>query len=129
MSILGWNCRGLDRSRTVKALKDLVSFHRPTLIGLCETKLCARKWDSLRVVIGYRNCFSVNCTGRSGGLALLWNQDIDVTICSYSNSHIDVLVKGDTEFCFTIFYGNPRVDRKKKSWDLLCRLKRDRSES
>lgn len=115
-------------SYTVRALKDLISSHKPSIVGLSETKLNSRRWDSLRVVVGFQNCFSVDCEGRSGGLALLWHKDVDVSVCSFSKSHIDVIVKGDSVFRLTLFYGNPRVERRKESWELLRKLKRERSE-
>lgn len=60
---------------------------------------------------------------------MLWQQGIDVTITSYSNSHIDALVKGDSEFRLTLFYGNPRTKLRKESWYLLRNLSKDLSES
>lgn len=37
--------------------------------------------------------FCVPSIGKSGGLALLWQKDINVTIQSYSKNHIDAEVK------------------------------------
>lgn len=47
--------------------------------------------------LGYGNDIFVNRCGLSGGLALLWRDEIDVTLQSYSRRHIDVVINnGDT---------------------------------
>lgn len=84
-------------------------------MGLSEAKSSSKEWDTLRVKVGFQNCFSVNCIGRSEGLALLWKPDVDVIICSYSNFHIDVVIRNSTPFRITLFYGNPRVYKRKES--------------
>lgn len=50
--------------------------------------------------------------------------DIDVTLLSFSDHHIDVIVKSNGEFRLTLFYGNPRVAKRKESWNLLKTLSR-----
>ncbi|OMO64558.1 hypothetical protein CCACVL1_21676 [Corchorus capsularis] len=50
---------------------------------------------------------------------------MDVTILSYSSSHIDVQIKEDSEsvpWRFTGFYGNPDTSRRVDSWCLLRQL-------
>lgn len=119
MIIIGWNCRGLGRSRAVRALCDLVSSHKPSILGLSETKLTSKEWDTLRVELDYQNCCSVNCIGRSGGLVILWKSDVNVVLNSYNRFHIDATVNSGSSFHITLFYGNPRVDKRRDSWDLL----------
>ncbi|KAL2944366.1 UDP-N-acetylglucosamine--N-acetylmuramyl-(pentapeptide) pyrophosphoryl-undecaprenol N-acetylglucosamine transferase [Bienertia sinuspersici] len=48
--------------------------------------------------LGYSRGVHVDCIGRSGGLALLWNDDLDVSLMSYSCHHIDVTVKLNEKF-------------------------------
>lgn len=122
MSIISWNYRGLGRPRAVRALKDLCKSYKPRILGLIETKVPSRMWDWLRIKIGFRNCFVVDRVGLSGGLALLWNEEVDLTIKSYSRYHIDALVEEGSSFRFTLFYGNPRASLRKDSWTLLRKL-------
>ncbi|KAL9675546.1 hypothetical protein QQ045_003748 [Rhodiola kirilowii] len=77
-------------------------------------------WEA-GVAVGY---------GRSKGwgLAILWNNDIEVTVISYSAAHIDVRVRSDSKFFLTLFYGSPRCNERKASWDLLRRLRADSGE-
>lgn len=72
------------------------------------------------------NNFVVDCRGLSGGLALLWREDIDVSLESYTQYHIFISVKkltdGKTQI-LTGFYGNPSTAKKQASWYLLRGLK------
>lgn len=87
---------------------------KPAIVGLYETKLKSKQWDTLRVKLGFQNCFSVDSIGRSGGLALLWYSDTDVVISPLSNSHIDAIVNSTSSFRITLFNGNPRTEKRKK---------------
>ena len=40
----------------------------------------------------YNNMFVVDNIGRSGGLALFWNKEVDVEIKNYSQRHINAEV-------------------------------------
>lgn len=114
MKLIGWNCRGLGQPRTVRALQDLVRTEKPSILGLIETKLGSKDWDYLRIKLGFSYCFVVNNCGRSGGLALLWNPETDVTVISYSKFHIDAIVRTVHTFRVTLFYGHPRVEKRKE---------------
>ena len=127
MSCLVWNCRGLGKPRAIRALKDLIRSHNPTLVFLCETKMALANMNRLKFTLGIKNCFGVDRMGLGGGLLLLWNEDWDVTLQSFSAGHIDVLVKiprGDSHlmFFFTGFYGNPTTVLRRESWKLLQRI-------
>lgn len=121
-NILSWNCRGLGRPRAVRAAVDLVRSYKPQVLELIETKLKS-EMQRLRIKLGYRNCFVVDMIGLSGGLALLWNGDTDLTVKSYSRFHIDTLVQGEKTFRATLFYGNPRAHLREKSWNLLRKIR------
>ncbi|CAM8896820.1 unnamed protein product [Rhodiola kirilowii] len=125
MSIISWNCRGVGGPRAVRSLCDVVNSYRPSILGLIETKKADGDWELLRYKLGFRGCFSVSSQGRSGGLALLWGEDFDVTLVNYSSNHIDVEVKGTSTFYLSLFYGEPRTQDRIHSWSLLRRLRRD----
>ncbi|PPS13246.1 hypothetical protein GOBAR_AA07396 [Gossypium barbadense] len=56
-------------------------------------------------------CLVVSLEGRSGGLALLWNEGVDVSIQEYSKHQIDSIVHG--------FYSNVDPNLRTRSWDIL----------
>ena len=124
MSFLVWNCRGLGNPRAIRALKDLIRSNNPKLVFLIETKMSLYNMSRLKYLLGFTNCFGVDRTDLGGGLLLLWHEDWDVELQSYSTGHIDVLVripKSDSSFTFffTGFYGNPIATLRKDSWQLL----------
>jgi hypothetical protein len=62
------------------------------MVFLMETKLRNHKMESVKNKTGYNGMFVVDCIGRSGRLALLWRDDIDVEIHNYSRRHINAKV-------------------------------------
>lgn len=73
---------------------------------LLETKLHQNKIQTLGIKLGMDGAFEVDYVGRSGGLALLWRSDVDVTIQNYSRKHINVMVTNSSMnslWCLTVF--------------------------
>ncbi|KAL9670325.1 hypothetical protein QQ045_007876 [Rhodiola kirilowii] len=123
MNILFWNCRGLGTASAIRSLKDVVQTSSPQVFGLIETKCDNRRCEYVRVKLGFDSCFVVPARGRSGGLALFWNNTTDVSVVSYSGCHIDFILNYKRVMHVTLFYGNPRASLRHKSWDLLRKLR------
>uniref|UniRef100_A0A803QE56 CCHC-type domain-containing protein n=1 Tax=Cannabis sativa TaxID=3483 RepID=A0A803QE56_CANSA len=71
--------------------------------------------------------WTVDRVGLSGGLLLLWRDDINLRIDSSSPGHIVAEVAGK-DFCpwtLTCFYGNPDASQRKFSWELLRKMRRE----
>ena len=67
--------------------------------------------------------FAVPRIGLAGGLALLWQDGVDVDIQTSSSHHIDALIKQKgVVWRLTGFYGHPETSRRGESWDLLRQL-------
>ena len=60
----------------------------------------------------------------SGGLALLWTDELDLHIRTFSPHHIDAVVnpRVDDAWRFTGFYGAPEVVNREDSWAVLRHL-------
>ena len=56
-----------------------------------ETKLQHDKLEFIRCKLGYFGLFVVDCIGKSGGLALLWNDELTVEIQNFSQHTSTVL--------------------------------------
>lgn len=98
MKIISWNVRGLGNTRTFLALKDILRERKPHILFICETKLRPVQMTSRSKEMGFDNCFNVSRNGMGGGLALMWSNDVDVNIVSYSNHHIDAVVNSANGF-------------------------------
>ena len=67
--------------------------------------------EKIRCHLKFDNMFIVPRRHQSGGLALLWMNDLDLHIKTFSPHHIDTVVNpriNDT-WRFTGFYGAPEV--------------------
>ncbi|KAF5464386.1 hypothetical protein F2P56_014464 [Juglans regia] len=127
MSLLSWNTRGLGNPRGVRALSDLVREEDPMVLFLQETKLSEKGMEKLKYRLGYKNCLAVSSEGRSGGIALLWKNDVNIVIKNYSRSHIHATLQDNTtaddSWFFTGVYGQPDPSRRHETWNLLRSLK------
>ena len=94
MSLLSWNCRGLGNLRIVNALAKVVHKEEPIIVFLMETKLKKDWIDLIKEKCNMKNCFIVPSIGNSGGLMLLWKEELRVDVKTFSQSHIDAWVKG-----------------------------------
>lgn len=123
MSLLFWNARGLGSPQAFRRLYNLVQSHKPQMVFLTETKMCGSRMNSIKIQLGFQNCFSVDCCGRSGGLSLFWSAEIGFSLLSFSKNHIDGWVDWDSKnWRFTGFYGNPQTELRYLSWALLKNL-------
>ena len=89
-----------------------------------ETKKKKSYLERLWCRLGYDNLFIVPQRNLSGGLALLWMNEIDLHIRTFSPYHINAVVNPriDDAWRFTRFYGAPEVANREDSWTLLHHL-------
>ena len=63
---------------------------KPLLVFLSEMKAGTSRIKGIQNKLDYTQGITVPSDGRSGGLAMLWREGMDVRFKSCSNSHIDV---------------------------------------
>lgn len=69
--------------------------------------------------------FVVDCVGKSGGLALLWQNEAGVDIQNFSRRHINATVSHPADISpwkLTSFYGHPEACKRAEAWDLLTHI-------
>jgi hypothetical protein len=73
--------------------------------------------ERLKWSLGFRQGVSVDCDGKSGGLALWWRDYVNVTVRPWCQYYIDAEVEADgVSYRFTGIYGEPCVEKRKKTW-------------
>ena len=124
MSILSWNCRGLGNQHAVNVLSHLMREKAPKILFLMETKQLVNEMRQIQSDLPYGCMFVVPNVCWSGGLALLWKEEVDLHIQTYSPHHIDALIHNgnDPTWRLTGFYGWPEEQNKHESWRLLKHL-------
>ncbi|KAK1356400.1 putative endonuclease/exonuclease/phosphatase [Heracleum sosnowskyi] len=124
MLVLSWNVQGVGKPCMFNVLKSQIQQYKPDLVFLCETKQISWQFENMKRALGFSNGIGVSRKGLSGGLALLWKEDVIVSLRSYSMTHIDAFVSGLNipPWRFIGFYGNPDSGLRVHSWNLLKKL-------
>ncbi|MCI45237.1 endonuclease/exonuclease/phosphatase family protein, partial [Trifolium medium] len=66
MKILSWNCRGLSIPSAIPNLRNIAQGYHPYILFLSETLSKAHKMETIRVMLKFDACLSVDVEGRSG---------------------------------------------------------------
>ena len=109
--IMAWNCRGLGSPTALNALRRLVSSENLQIVFLSETKQKSHEMEQIKKKLKWEHLIAVDCAGegrkRKGGLAILWRNEIQIQVMSFSQNHIDVMVDDGVsgEWRFTGIYG------------------------
>lgn len=56
--------------------------------------------EGVKLQLGFSCCLGVDCEGKGGGLALLWDGNTDVHVKNFSKSHIHAEIKEDNRSWF-----------------------------
>lgn len=89
-------------------ISRLIHETSPNLLFIFEARVFQSMANVIRAKLKFKNWFCVDVVGQKGGPLLLWNENISITILSYSKGHIDCCVStSPTLFYFTGFYSNP----------------------
>ena len=83
--------------------------HNLDVMFLIETKVKHSVLESVKIKLSFAGKLVVDCVGRSGGLCLLWTNNIKVDLYSYTRFHIDVKMVscGSVVWRLTGFYRDP----------------------
>lgn len=80
MKIFSWNCRGLGRPATVRALRGFINKISPSIVFLMETKCNHNRVEEVRRRLNFHFAASFDAVGLSGGLAVLWKNDVNIVV-------------------------------------------------
>jgi exonuclease III len=115
---------GNGNGTAVRGLLSLQKKEDPDILFLSETKLDKKGINKLSHILGMPHVVLKECVGRSGGLALFWKREINLSLRWLGRMHIDVTITESDGFKwrFTGIYGEPRAERREETWRLLRKL-------
>ncbi|GMI69903.1 hypothetical protein HRI_000659600 [Hibiscus trionum] len=132
MKIVSWNVHGLGKLRDARRLRSKMHSIRPYVLFLMETKVSDLRMKRIRQRCDFINGIEVAADGSRGGLSLSWTHDVNISLISFSSSHIDVHITdldSTNTWRFKGFYGNPITSQRSHSWNFLRSLNTDPSMS
>ncbi|XVF82826.1 hypothetical protein PTKIN_Ptkin16aG0081500 [Pterospermum kingtungense] len=123
MRCIAGNCPGLRNPRTIRSLLKILR-EGPEVVLLSETSVKDDKLDRVRRRCNYNSVIGVDVEGRSGGLALMWKDKVEVELRSFSKYHIDgeVSDKRGNKWRIIGVYGKPVTNLRNNTWSMLRRL-------
>lgn len=130
MTHLSWNCRGMAAAATITELKEVCRAYQPVVLFLMETRAPKERVERLKRTLKFKFAFCVEPMGLSGGLCLLWKEQVHLQIFSSSPNFIHSNIsdpRGMFEYDCTFIYCNPKFQHRRNLWDRLAALNRDRS--
>lgn len=90
--------------------EDLIQHKDPDILFLQETKLPTKKVEAIKIRLGFTCYLGVDCEGRGGGLAFLWNSNTELTVMYFLKSHIQIEIRYENSpQSFTSLHGHPMV--------------------
>lgn len=124
MNFLIWNCRGSTSTEFRMTFRQLLDFHRPTLVVLLETHRANHQ--SMPNEFHFSNVASVPAEGRAGGISILWHADLlNVTdvACTPQEIHCMIQVsRSPNKWLFSAIYAHNDISSKSLLWDNLKRV-------
>ena len=94
------------------------------MLFLMETKLTVSEMQSVKTDLEFPLMLVVPSVKRSGGLALLWKNEMVVSTLTYSPNHIDIHISSPSQILWRLtgVYGHPKERLKCEPWRLMRHL-------
>ena len=95
--------------------KDIIRIHKPTILGLLETRVSGEKADTVCRKLGFDYWVRVEALGFSGGIWVLWKECMKVDILKTHPQfiHMQIDTEGGRDWLFSMVYGSPNVSLRK----------------
>lgn len=124
MKLVGWNCRGMGKNLDISTkMEYLARFMNSTgaqITFVSETRTSRYNSSHLNSRFSIADSYVVPSNGRSGGLWMLWTDEVCVSVKFSNHYMILALVINRTtnvEFALACVYGDPHHRETKMIWD------------
>jgi hypothetical protein len=118
MNCFSWNCRGGGGPEKIQFLKDLLHSTRVEIAFISKTRSSVRRAvEQLRKISGY-NWHMVPAQGLSGGLWLLWANNLKVRVMEADKHFIFAHITDDTTegWILRAIYGDASHQENARIW-------------
>ncbi|XP_023881794.1 uncharacterized protein LOC111994169 [Quercus suber] len=126
MNILIWNSRGALKPSFQSYIHDLTRRYDPAVLVVMETKLGGRRAKEVTDRLPFGGAIHTDTIGLSGGLWLLWNDDIvEVEALAKTEQEIHVEVKvraSNLSWVLSAIYASPRTEERSILWSNLSKV-------
>lgn len=125
MKMIAWNYRGCGNELIALHLLALVRKEKPDILFLSETKISAASMLPILNRLSFLNSHVISSCNKAGGMALAWNNSIQLDIissCKYL-IHINIsLSQTNTLWKAFFFNGSSYPESRPHSWSLLSQI-------
>lgn len=80
MFLFIWNCQGAGSRDFLRAAHFYITTHNPMIMALLETKLSGARANEVCKKLKFSNWIRVEAVGYSGGIWIMWKEEVDVTV-------------------------------------------------
>ena len=129
MKIASWNCQGIGVPLTQSRLSRLLRIYKFDILFLIETMNRCDVLCNLAGELGYPNVITQPRIGRSGGLALMWKNNVSLSLISQDERLIDTYVTyNNKSFYLFCVYGHPVQTERYHLWETLEQISNYRND-
>ncbi|XP_031124346.1 uncharacterized protein LOC116027060 [Ipomoea triloba] len=121
MNCITWNCQGAGGRVFHRVLKNLLQTHKPAILGLVEPKVSGIHANTICKRLGFSDWVRVESVGFSGGIWVLWNASLRVSVIKTHPQFVVLQVRDDNlnPWYYAIVYGSPTHHLRRRLWSEL----------
>ena len=109
-------------------LQEHMRIHKPSIIGLVETRISGRRAQEVCDKIGFTNCFRVEAQGFQEGIWVLWNShEVEAEIIDSRDQFVimEIIPPKRRSWLLTVIYASPHFHLRDALWQDLQRYDTD----
>ena len=121
MKCILWNCRGANKPQFRRSIRYLVKKFKTDILAVFETHAGGEAAGRICRGLGFENSFRVDACGQSGGLWLLWREEIgELEVVKSSDQFIHARIGNGAEVInLIVVYAAPSPSRRSGLWAAL----------
>ena len=121
MKCILWNCRGANKPQFRRSIRYLMKKFKTDILDVFETHAGGEAESRICQGLGFGNSFRVDACGQSGGLWLLWREELgELEVVKFSDQFIySKIGRREEVINLIVVYAAPTPSRRSGLWDAL----------